>query len=659
MFRRPAYFLLLIACCLALPASLVSAQAASKLTIISLDGRAWSDVTITLSLTGPDGKAIPGVNVAQFQVFEQGKPQSVTGLELGPAKDVPVELVMAMDVSGSMNADDKLNQAKAAANTFLESLRPQDSASLIAFNEKVTLVTKSTNNRGTLQQAVNALQANGNTAIYDALHGAAQIVNAAKPEKRRVIILLTDGADTSSQYGASVAAEVAKQAHALVYTIGLGPDANDAVLSSLAQPSGGKYYKAPGPADLTGIYNAIATELASQLYLKYKSAAQISRSYQLVPVEVRYTGPDGKQLTQTVSYRPPRVAVPTATAEAAEPAVSRTPVPPTPAGTVGPRPPIPGQNDPDAQRKMYTLSAALLAGIAALFGVLAFVNTFGASPTKQRMARYVATAPSNVLDDKPPGFAERVLSPFLELLGRRLARLSPKGYTDHIQELLTLVGPPYRMQAGGFLAIQLGVSIVVVVLFLLWSLRTSPNSPGQWILAVVLGAFFGGYIPYFFLKRRVTNRKRGLLRSLPGALDFLAINVEAGLGFDAAMGQVVQRWRNTLTDEFALLMIDFQIGKSRKDAWRDLIQRTQLPELTTFITSMLQNEQVGASISNLLRTQADQMRIRRRQHAEEAARKAPVKMLFPLVFFILPGLFVVVLGPAIPQLLTSFSSFSK
>ncbi len=126
------------------------------------------------------------------------------------------------------------------------------------------------------------------------------------------------------------------------------------------------------------------------------------------------------------------------------------------------------------------------------------------------------------------------------------------------------------------------------------------------------------------------------------------------MGFDAAMAEVARRWHNPLTEEFSLLLIDFQIGKPRKDAWRDLVQRTKVPDLTSFVTAMLQNEQVGSSIGQLLRVQAEHMRIRRRQRAEEAARVAPVKMLIPLVFFIFPGILIVLLGPAIPQILDVF-----
>jgi tight adherence protein C len=242
-----------------------------------------------------------------------------------------------------------------------------------------------------------------------------------------------------------------------------------------------------------------------------------------------------------------------------------------------------------------------------------------------------------------------VLVPALEGLGRRLAKLSPKSYTKGIEQMLTLLGPPYRVQLAGFLGMQFFLSIVLLVPMLWWSLRTYPTTPAQWLLSSVLAIVMGFYVPYFWLTRRVASRKAALLRALPGALDFLAINVEAGMGFDSALAEVSRRWHNPLTVEFAQMLIDFQIGKPRRDAWRDLVKRTQVGDLNSFVTAMLQNEQVGSSIGGILRVQAEHMRIRRRQRAEEAARVAPVKMLLPLVFFIFPGILVVLLGPALVQ----------
>jgi tight adherence protein C len=474
--------------------------------------------------------------------------------------------------------------------------------------------------------------------------------------------LLTDGADTSSRYGAYIAADIAKQAGALVYTIGLGPDANDGVLTGLAEPSGGKYYKAPSPADLGAIYNAISIELDSQLFLKYKSTTRLDRSYQLIHVEVKYTSPSGQVVTQQINYRP-RVsaAVVPAPSENAAPAGTTSQPEPVilPPRLQNPDPVVVARIERSLISNFFSLGAALLASFAALCGTVGLAFVMSPSLTSQRVARYVAGEVSIGKEEHVPSFVNRVLLPWLENLGKRLASLSPKGYTDHVEELLTLTGPPYQLRLASFLGMQVALSVALMGVLVLWALATAPDMPVQWMLAGLLGAVMGVYFPYFWLKRKVTRRQRALLRALPGALDFLAINVEAGLGFDAAIAQVVQRWRNTLTDELALLLIDFQIGKARKDAWRDLMLRTQVPELNSFVTAMLQNEQVGSSIGTLLRTQADQMRIRRRQAAEEAARTAPVKMLLPMVFFIFPGIFVVILGPAIPQFINTFSNLSK
>jgi tight adherence protein C len=306
---------------------------------------------------------------------------------------------------------------------------------------------------------------------------------------------------------------------------------------------------------------------------------------------------------------------------------------------------------------------AILAGIAMLSFVAAVMVRLTPSVAAQRLASYTGRLNPEMIgeqeDTRPQGFGKRVVAPILSGIGKRIARLSPRGYTEHVQKLLLLMGPPYRLHLAGFLGMQFAFAVLLVVPFLWWAVVTSPASPFMWVLSVSVALAMGIYSPYFWLARRVTRRRRALLRALPATLDFMAINVEAGMGFDAALTEVVRRWHNPLTSEFALLLIDFQIGKPRKEAWRDLIQRTQLPDLTSFITAMLQNEQVGSSITSLLRTQAEHMRVRRRQRAEEAARVAPVKMLLPLVFFIFPGILVVLLGPAIPQFIDAFATVGK
>src|SRR6266566_2765874 len=176
-----------------------SAQAGQKLVINQVDGRGWPNISLNITLTGPDGKAVPDVDISQFQVLEEGQPQTSTGLALGQARSVPLSVVLAIDVSGSMSGD-KLAQAKAAAIAFLTSLSPADRATLLAFNTRVLEVVPATSDHAALQQGINSLQAGGNTSAYDALYKAAEIASAAPAGSRRAIILLTDGEDTSSKF---------------------------------------------------------------------------------------------------------------------------------------------------------------------------------------------------------------------------------------------------------------------------------------------------------------------------------------------------------------------------------------------------------------------------------------------------------------------------
>lgn len=657
MFRRIRKVSCLVAliALLAVSTTAVMAQEGEQLTINQIDGRGWPDIMLNLTLTGPDGNAIPGVEVSQFEVTEGDQVQSVTGLELGPARDVPISVVLVIDISGSMDGE-KLAQAKAAAVSFLTSLGTQDRAALLSFNTEVTPVVLMTGDKAALENGINGLVSGGDTAAYDALYSAAEVIETAPAGSRRAIILLTDGADTASTYSARVASDVAKQSNALVYTIGLGPDANDTVLTGMSEPTGGKYYKAPTGTDLQGIYSAISIELSSQLLLKYNSTTRVERPYQLVTLVVKYTSKTGQVIVKTIRYRPSALAVIPSTPEVSE-VPTRISVP-LPAGITAPAeaPAATG-----AASSAQTISfIGVLGSLLAVLAVAALTGAFGVvlSPTTaaKRLAVYTGALPgaAALQTAKQPGFASRAMVPVINSLGKRIAKLSPKGYTDHIQQQLILMGPPYRLQVPSFLGIQVGLVMVLALPMIWWAIRTSPNAPAQWVLAGILAVAMGIYFPYFWLIGKVRARQRAVLKSMPGALDFLAINVEAGMGFDAALGEIVRRWRNPLTDEFALLLIDFQIGKPRKDAWRELVQRTQVTDLSAFVTAMLQNEQVGSSIGQLLRTQAEYMRIRRRQRAEESARVAPVKMLIPLVFFVFPGILVVLLGPAIPQVLETF-----
>ena len=157
-----------------------------------------------------------------------------------------------------------------------------------------------------------------------------------------------------------------------------------------------------------------------------------------------------------------------------------------------------------------------------------------------------------------------------------------------------------------------------------------------------------GYIaPEFWLGRRIRARQKAILLQIPDALDLLTISVRAGLGFDAALAKVVEKLQGPLVDEFRRALAEVRVGKARRDALRDIVPRTEVAALTNFIGAIIQAEQLGVSISKVLQVQSEQLRIERRQRAEEMAAKAPIKMLFPLVGCIFPSLFIVILGPAI------------
>jgi len=176
------------------------------------------------------------------------------------------------------------------------------------------------------------------------------------------------------------------------------------------------------------------------------------------------------------------------------------------------------------------------------------------------------------------------------------------------------------------------------------------------LLSTLLGLFLGYAIPGFALGHAIRVRQREIQRALPAALDMLALSAGAGLTFDGAVGQVVERWQTPLSDELRRLLVEFRMGSERRVALRGLARRTGLADVGRFVNAIIQADSLGVPISRVLTEQAGEMRTRRRQRAEESARKAPVKMLFPMVGLIFPALFVVILGPAVPRFLTLFAN---
>jgi tight adherence protein C len=238
---------------------------------------------------------------------------------------------------------------------------------------------------------------------------------------------------------------------------------------------------------------------------------------------------------------------------------------------------------------------------------------------------------------------ERAIAPAFEKLTEIGRRLQPAGYADKIRQKFVYAGDPSAEAVDRFLATQVlcvvGGVLGAIVCFFAFAGLLKFGAVLLFLLAGLLG-------PSAILNRRVAEREHELRVKLPDILDLLTISVEAGLGFEQALDRTVASVPGPLSDEFARMLGEVRAGATRADAMRALEARCNLPEVRSFVLAIIQADTFGVSIGRVLRSQADEMRVKRRQLAQERAQKAPVKMLFPMVFCIFPALFIVVLGPA-------------
>jgi tight adherence protein C len=239
---------------------------------------------------------------------------------------------------------------------------------------------------------------------------------------------------------------------------------------------------------------------------------------------------------------------------------------------------------------------------------------------------------------------ERAVMPAARRAGRTVVRLTPFDLHKRINELLVLAGNPPRWDAERVVALKIVGAVVGFVVGLLLVALT-PISGLVKVLFVGMFVAIGYVVPSAQLSSRASARQNTIRRQLSDVMDLLTISVEAGLGFDAAMAQVVRNVPGPLAEELTRLLQEVQIGVSRADAFRHLADRTNVPELQAFVLSMVQADMFGVSIANVLRSQSRELRQKRRQRAEETAQKVPVKLLFPMIFLVMPAMFIVLLGP--------------
>ncbi len=298
------------------------------------------------------------------------------------------------------------------------------------------------------------------------------------------------------------------------------------------------------------------------------------------------------------------------------------------------------------------LLVGVLAALAILFVFMALAPSNRPKTDGARLDKYLDT-PTDIIDAEvmSRSFSSRVIVPgFHKLLGL-LGRMAPKENVEKTGEMLVQAGNPLGLTVLDFFGLRILAAAGLVGAYLLLA-----GTSGTMLVVLrnsILLAAIGYLLPKFWLGSKVKSRKHEIQRTLPDALDMLTIGVEVGLGFETAMLRVGEKWDNELTREFRRSVAEMRVGSTREEALTRMADRCGVADLRSFVAILVQSSKLGVSIAEVLHTQADQMRVKRRQRAEELARQAGIKMTFPLVFFIFPALFVVVLGPAIPRL-TSF-----
>lgn len=247
---------------------------------------------------------------------------------------------------------------------------------------------------------------------------------------------------------------------------------------------------------------------------------------------------------------------------------------------------------------------------------------------------------------------ERIIIPLLKRVGEFSTRFTPQNALQEITRKIELAGRAGTLDAPVFLSLRfVGAIVAGALAFVMFTFTVVKQPTSNAILYSIIAVVVGFYFPQLWLDGEIKKRQTEVQKAMPDALDLLTVCVEAGLGFDAAMSKVAEKWENELSIAFSRAIREIQLGKPRRDALKTMADRIDLPDMTSFVAAIIQSEQLGVSMSKILRIQADQMRMRRRQIAEEKAHQAPVVMLLPMVGFIFPSIFIVLMTPAVLRMM--------
>jgi tight adherence protein C len=294
---------------------------------------------------------------------------------------------------------------------------------------------------------------------------------------------------------------------------------------------------------------------------------------------------------------------------------------------------------------------AIVVGLA-IVGGLAYVGLRednNRDPLQDRLAQYGEREIPQSLEEieLSLSFQDRVLIPMLRKIAEFTVKFTPEKQLEEARRLIELSGMAGTLEPTTFFALRVVATIGLGLLaFMLFFVFTANTPPTQAFLYTIGGAGLGYFFPLLWIRSKIRKRQDNIQKALPDALDLLVICVDAGLGFDMAMGKVYEKWDNELAIAFGRVLREIQLGKQRRDSMRDMANRMDVPDVTSFTAAVIQADQLGVSMATILRVQSDQMRVKRRQRAQEKAHQAPVKMMIPMVLLIFPSIWIVLLGPA-------------
>lgn len=250
-------------------------------------------------------------------------------------------------------------------------------------------------------------------------------------------------------------------------------------------------------------------------------------------------------------------------------------------------------------------------------------------------------------------FADRIVKPVFGKANSFLDRITPKHYYNLMEKRIREAGNPKGINVGAIVFFQMCfICASAAAAAILWIRMEVPPSKVLVILCSLIG--LTTILPKYYLKHKIVERQKEIERSLPDVLDLLTVSIEAGLSFDGAVAKLVEKMSGVLVEEFSIVLKEMRVGVSKRDAFRSLVERVPAPSLVTFVGSILQADQLGVSIGNVLRIQSSQVRQKRRQKTQENAMKAPIKMLLPMIIFIMPTIFIVLLGPVLIKIMQAF-----